>query len=97
VLRWLFVLLAFVIIAYVVYEGLADVLGRASGGSRALRSVLIEATYGVAVLAFALVVVFLISRRTTMDVITTLASRFPWWRPDRSGAGRRWRSAGSWR
>jgi UDP-2,3-diacylglucosamine pyrophosphatase LpxH len=81
VLRWLLILLAFVIIAFVVYEGLADVLGRASGGSRALRSVLIEAAYGVAVLAFALVVVFLISRRTTIDVITTLASRFPWLAP----------------
>jgi hypothetical protein len=56
-------------------------VGRGSGGSRALRSVLIEATYGVTVLAFALVVVFLISRRTTLDVITTLASRFPWLAP----------------
>lgn len=81
VLRWLLVLLAFLVIAYVAYGGLAVVLGRGSGGSRALRSVLIEATYGVAVLAFALVVVFLISRRTTVDVITTLASRFPWLAP----------------
>jgi hypothetical protein len=82
VLRWLLILLAFVVIAYVVYEGLADdASAPASGGSRALRSVLIEAAYGVAVLAFALVVVFLISRRTTMDVITTLASRFPWLAP----------------
>jgi hypothetical protein len=71
-----------VVIAYVVYERLADdAWAPASGGSRALRSVLIAAAYGVAVLAFALVVVFLISRRTTMDVITTLASRFPWLAP----------------
>jgi hypothetical protein len=81
VLRWLLVLLALVVVAYVAYEGLAVALGRGSGGSRALRSVLVEATYGVTVLAFALVVVFLISRRTTMDVITTLASRFPWLAP----------------
>jgi UDP-2,3-diacylglucosamine pyrophosphatase LpxH len=82
VLRWLLLLLAFVVVAYVVYEGLADdAWALASGGPRALRSVLIEAAYGVAVLAFALVVVFLISRRTTMDVITTLASRFPWLAP----------------
>ena len=82
VLRWLLILLAFVVIVYVVYEGLADdAWALASGGSRALRSVLVEAAYGVAVLAFALVVVFLVSRRTTMDVITTLASRFPWLAP----------------
>ena len=81
VLRWLLVLLAFLVVSYVAYGGLAVVLGRTSGGSRALRSVLIEATYGVAVLAFALVVVFLISRRTTVDVISTLASRFPWLAP----------------
>jgi UDP-2,3-diacylglucosamine pyrophosphatase LpxH len=82
VLRWLLILLPFVVIVYVIYEGLADdAWALASGGSRALRSVLIEAAYGVAVLAFALVVVFLVSRRTTMDVITTLASRFPWLAP----------------
>jgi hypothetical protein len=81
VLRWLLILLAFLVIAYVAYEGLADVPGRASGGSRALRSVVIEAAYGVVVLAFALVVVFVVSRRTTMDVTTTLASRFPWLAP----------------
>jgi UDP-2,3-diacylglucosamine pyrophosphatase LpxH len=80
-LRWLLVLLAFLVVAYVAYGGLAVVLGRTSGGSRALRSVLVEATYAVAVLAFALVVVFLISRRTTLDVITILASRFPWLAP----------------
>ena len=81
VLRWLLVLLAFLVVAYVAYGGLAIVLGRTSGGSRALRSVLVEATYGVAVLGFALVVVFLVSRRTTLDVITTLASRFSWLAP----------------
>jgi hypothetical protein len=81
-LRWLLVLLAFLVVAYVAYGGLAVVLGRASGGSRALRSVLIEATYGLAVLVFALAVVFLISRRTAKDAVTTLASRFPWLAPE---------------
>jgi UDP-2,3-diacylglucosamine pyrophosphatase LpxH len=81
VLRWLLVLLAFLVVGYVAYGGLAAVQGRASGGSRVLRSVLIEATYGVAVLAFALVVVFLISRRTANDAVTTLATRFPWLAP----------------
>lgn len=80
-LQWLLVLLAFLVVAYVAYGGLAVVLGRGSEGSRAPRSVLVETTYGVAVLAFALVVVFLISRRTTLEVITTLASRFPWLAP----------------
>jgi hypothetical protein len=80
-LRWLLVLLAFLVVAYVASAALAVVLGRASGGPRALRSVLVEATYGAAVLVFALVVVFLVSRRTTRDVVTTLASRFPWLAP----------------
>jgi hypothetical protein len=74
--------LAFLVVAYVAYGGLAVVLGRASGGPRALRSVLIEATYGLAVLVFALAVVFLISRRTAKDAVTTLASRFPWLAPE---------------
>jgi hypothetical protein len=47
-----------------------------------LRSVLVEATYGLAVLVFALAVVFLVSRRTAKDVVTTLASRFPWLAPE---------------
>jgi UDP-2,3-diacylglucosamine pyrophosphatase LpxH len=81
-LRWLLVLLAFLTVAYVASLGLAVVGGRASGWPRALRSVLLEATYGLAVLASALVVVFLIGRRTARDVVTTLASRFPWLAPE---------------
>jgi Calcineurin-like phosphoesterase len=77
VLRWLLVLLVllgFLAVAYLAYEGI-------SGGSPVLRSVLTETTYGVAVLVFALAVVFFISRRTTQDVLTTLAARFPWLAP----------------
>jgi hypothetical protein len=81
-LRWLLVLLAFLVVAYVATAALAVVLGRASGGPRALRTPLVEATYGAAALAFALAVVFLVSRRTTRDVVTTLASRFPWLAPE---------------
>jgi hypothetical protein len=81
-LRWLLALLAFLVAAYVAYGGLAVALGRATEGTRALRSVLIEATYGLAVLVFALAVVFLISRRTAKDVVSTLASRFPWLAPE---------------
>jgi UDP-2,3-diacylglucosamine pyrophosphatase LpxH len=81
VLRWLLALLALLVVAYVAYGGLAVVLGRASGGSQALRSVLLQTTYGLAVLVVAFAVVFLISRRTAMDAVTTLASRFPWLAP----------------
>jgi UDP-2,3-diacylglucosamine pyrophosphatase LpxH len=81
-LRWLLVLLAFLVVAYVATAALAVVLGRAGGGPWALRSLLVEATYGAAVLVFALAVVFLVSRRTTRDVLTTLASRFPWLAPE---------------
>jgi hypothetical protein len=79
VLRWLLVLLAFLVVAYGVL-----VVGRGdgSGGSRVLRSVVTETAYGVAVLMFAIVVVFLISRRMTADVLTTLAARFPWLAPE---------------
>jgi UDP-2,3-diacylglucosamine pyrophosphatase LpxH len=77
VLRWLLVLLALLVVAFIAYGALAVVLGRASGGSRVLRSVLLEATYGLAVLVFALAVVFLVSRRTTEHAVSTLASRFP--------------------
>jgi len=73
ILRWLLVLLAFLAVAYLAYEGIS--------GSRVLRSVVIETAYGVAVLVFALAVVFFISRRTTQDVVTTLAARFPWLAP----------------
>jgi UDP-2,3-diacylglucosamine pyrophosphatase LpxH len=82
VLRWLLVVLAVLVVTYVAYGALAVVLGRGSVGSRVLRSVVTETTYGVAVLMFALVVVFLISRRTTADVLTTLAARFPWLAPE---------------
>jgi UDP-2,3-diacylglucosamine pyrophosphatase LpxH len=74
VLRWLLVLLAFLVVAY-------GALAVGRGGSGVLRSVVAETTYGVAVLVFALVVVFLISRRLTADVLTTLAARFPWLAP----------------
>ena len=76
-LRWLLVLLALLVVAFIAYGALAVVLGRASGGSRVLRSVLLEATYGLTVLVFALAVVFLVSRRTTEHAVSTLASRFP--------------------
>jgi hypothetical protein len=81
VLRSLLGLLALLVVAYLGYEGLEVALGRASDGSRALRSVLFEATYGLAVLVFALVVVFLISRRTAEHSVSTLATRFPWLAP----------------
>jgi UDP-2,3-diacylglucosamine pyrophosphatase LpxH len=105
VLRWLLVLLAFLVVAYGVL-----VVGRGggSGGSRVLRSVVTETAYGVAVLMFALVVVFFISRRMTADVLTTLAARFPWLAPESERsreelairqlleAGRRPPMAGAW-
>jgi UDP-2,3-diacylglucosamine pyrophosphatase LpxH len=81
-LRWLLALLALLLAAFVAYWGLAVALGRAGGASRVLRSLLVEATYSFVVLVFALVVVFLVSRRTTKDVVTTLASRFPWLAPE---------------
>jgi hypothetical protein len=77
----LLVLLAFLALAYLAYEGI-------SGGSRVLRSVVVETTYGVPVLVFALAVVFFISRRTTQDVVTTLAARFPWPRGCWTGCAR---------
>jgi hypothetical protein len=79
VLRWLLVLLAFLVVAY---GALVVGRGGGSGGSRMLRSVVTETAYGVAVLMFALVVVFFISRRMTADVLTTLAARFPWLAPE---------------
>jgi UDP-2,3-diacylglucosamine pyrophosphatase LpxH len=80
-LRWLLILLALLVVAYVAYAGLAVVLGRASGGSQALRSFLLEATYNLAVLLFAFAVVVLISRRTAADAVATLATRFSWLAP----------------
>jgi UDP-2,3-diacylglucosamine pyrophosphatase LpxH len=82
VLRWLLALVALLVVAYVAYGGLVVVAGRASGGPRALRSVVLEATYGLAVLVFAFAVVFFISRRTARDTVTTLALRFPWLAPE---------------
>src|SRR5262249_56829648 len=48
---------------------------------RAVWPVLWEAAYGLAVLVFAMVVVFLISRRTAERAVTTLAKRFTWLAP----------------
>jgi Calcineurin-like phosphoesterase len=82
VLRWLLVLLAVLVVAYVAYGALVVGLGGGSGGSRVLRSVVKETTYGLVVLVFALVVVFFISRRMTADMLATLAGRFPWLAPE---------------
>ena len=76
-LRWLLAILALLVVAYVAYGGLAVFLGRPGGGWRVLGSVLGEVTYGLAILGSALVVVFLVGRRTTEHAVATLASRFP--------------------
>jgi hypothetical protein len=55
---------------------------------RVLGSVLGEVTYGLVVLVFALVVVFLVGRRTTEHAVATLGSRFPARRPDGPGTSR---------
>jgi hypothetical protein len=81
VLRWLLVLLAVLVAAVVVAGGLAVLLGRSSGGPRALQAALTEAANGLAVLCFAAAVVFLIGRRVAADAVTTLAARFPWLAP----------------
>jgi hypothetical protein len=85
VLRWLLVLLAILVAAYAAYGALAVARGRSSGGPPALRSVLLEVSYDLVVLVFALVVVFLISRRTAGHAVAILASRFPG-----PAFGRRW-------
>jgi UDP-2,3-diacylglucosamine pyrophosphatase LpxH len=85
VLRWLLVLLAILVAAYAAYGALAVLRGRSSGGPPALRSVLLEVSYDLVVLVFALVVVFLISRRTAGHAVAILASRFPG-----PAFGRRW-------
>src|SRR5262245_61441135 len=91
VLRWFLGLLALLVVAYLGYQGLEVALGQASGGLRAVRPVLLEAAYGLAVLVFAMVVVFLISRRIAERAVTTLAKRFTWLAP-----GLEWdREAGS--
>ena len=84
-LRWLLATLALLVVAYVAYGGLAVVLGRAGGGLRVLGSVLGDVTYGLVVLVFALVVVFLVGRRTTEHAVSILGSRFPG-----PGSGRSW-------
>ncbi len=81
VLRWFVGLLALLVVAYLGYQGLEVALGHATGGLRVLRSVLLEAVYGLAVLVFATVVVFLVSRRTAERAVTSLAKRFPWLAP----------------
>jgi UDP-2,3-diacylglucosamine pyrophosphatase LpxH len=82
VLRWLLGLLALLVVAFLAYAGITVALGRPSDGSRALRSVLLQGTYGSAVLVFALAVVFLISRRTAAHAVSSLARRFPWLAPE---------------
>jgi hypothetical protein len=84
-LRWLLAILALLVVAYVAYGGLAAVLGRAGGGLRVLGSVLGEVTYGLVVLVFAVVVAFLVGRRTTEHALATLGSRFP-----SQASGRSW-------
>ena len=84
-LRWLLAVLALLVVAYVAYGALAVVLGWTGGGLRVLGSVLGEVTYGLVVLVFALVVVFLVGRRTTEHAAATLGSRFPG-----PAAGRSW-------
>jgi UDP-2,3-diacylglucosamine pyrophosphatase LpxH len=91
VLRWFLGLLALLVVAYLGYQGLEVALGHASGGLRALWPVLLEAAYDLAVLVFAMVAVFLISRRIAEGAVTTLAKRFTWLAP-----GLEWdREAGS--
>jgi hypothetical protein len=68
---------ALLVVAYAAYGALAVVLGRAGGGLQVLGSVLGKVTYGLVVLVFALVVVFLVGRRTTEHAVATLGSRFP--------------------
>jgi UDP-2,3-diacylglucosamine pyrophosphatase LpxH len=84
-LRWLLAVLALLVVASAVYGGLAVMLGRPGGGFRVLGSVLGEVTYGLVVLVFALVVVFLVGRRTAEQAVATLGSRFPG-----SASGRSW-------
>ena len=81
VLRWFLGLLALLVAAYLGYQVLKVALGHAGGGLRALWPVLLEAAYGLAVLVFAMVVVFFISRRTAERAVTTLAKRFTWLAP----------------
>jgi hypothetical protein len=88
-LRWLLAILALLAVAYVAYRGLAVVLGRTGGGLPVLRSVLGEVTYGLVVLVFALVVVFLVGRRTTEHAAATSARGSRARRPDGPGTSRR--------
>jgi Calcineurin-like phosphoesterase len=76
-LRWLLAVMALLVVASAGYGGLAVVLGRPGGGFRVVGSVLGEVAYASVVLVFALVVVFLVGRRTTEHAVATLASRFP--------------------
>jgi hypothetical protein len=76
-LRWLLAVMALLVVASAVYGGLAVMLGRPGGGFRVLGTVLGEVAYGLLVLVSALVVVFLVGRRTTQHAVATLASRFP--------------------
>lgn len=81
VVRSLLGLLALLTAAYLGYQGLELALGHAGPGVGASWSVLLEAVYGLAVLVFAIVVVFLISRRTAERAVATLAKRFTWLAP----------------
>ncbi|HZA81966.1 MAG TPA: metallophosphoesterase [Actinomycetes bacterium] len=73
VLRWL---LAPLVVAYVLSEGLAVVV-RAFGGSLAIRPLFLELTYVLGLLVVAAAVVFLISRGTAARLGSALASGFP--------------------
>ena len=73
VLRWL---LAPLVAVYVAYEGLAAVV-RAFGGSLALRPLFLEVAYVLGLLVAAFAVVFLISRRTAVRAVSTMAAHLP--------------------
>ncbi|MBO0685218.1 MAG: metallophosphoesterase, partial [Candidatus Dormibacteraeota bacterium] len=75
VLRGLLSLLALLVAGYLGYLGLEVALGHVGGGFGVVWSVLVEAAYGLAVLVFAMVVVFLISRRTAGRAVGNLAKR----------------------
>ncbi|MDR3080477.1 MAG: metallophosphoesterase [Streptomyces sp.] len=72
---------ALLMAAYLGYQVLQVALGHAGPGLGATWWVLLEAVYGLAVLLFALLVVFLISRRTAERTVATLAKRFTWLAP----------------
>jgi len=72
-LRWL---LAPLVVAYAAYEGLVAI-AHTFGESLALRPVFLQLAYLLGLLALAVAVVFVISRRTAQHSVSTLAARFP--------------------